>query len=138
MLEIIFRRSLFFWYIKILLKSFSVWDIENVKPKFSLDMLYAYKKKNVWNVKKGKWLLQKIIFETFLSNLFSNLPPVHKNNLRKALFQSAKKIPQNYLKTKLFNIDGDRMNAPKRHLKSQSKMVTLSVKQLLNFINSIF
>ena len=34
MLEILFRRSLFFWYMKMLLESFSFWDNENVKPKF--------------------------------------------------------------------------------------------------------
>ena len=56
------------------------------------------------------------------------------------MFQSAKKIPQNYLKTKLFNVDADRIDAPNWHLEPQSKMVTLSVKQLLNSIknNSIF
>ena len=60
-------------------------------PNFSFDMLYAYKKKNVWNVKKGNWLLRKLVFETFLSNVFANLSPIRKNNFRKALFQSAKK-----------------------------------------------
>ena len=47
-------------------------------------------KKSVWNVKKGSWLLQKWIFETFLPILFSNFPPICKNNFHKALFQSAK------------------------------------------------
>ena len=47
MLEILFITSLFFWYVKILLKSFSFWDIENVKPKLQpryAYKLYAYKK----------------------------------------------------------------------------------------------
>ena len=48
MLEILFRTSLLFWYVKILLRSFSFWDIENVKAKFQLRHayeLYAYKKR---------------------------------------------------------------------------------------------
>ena len=47
MFEILFRASLFFWYMKILLRSFSFWDIENVKPKFHpryAYKLYAYEK----------------------------------------------------------------------------------------------
>ena len=54
MLEILFRKSLFFWYMKIFLRSFSFWNIENVKPKFqprNAYKIYAYKKKSVWNVK---------------------------------------------------------------------------------------
>ena len=90
-------------------------------PNFNLNMLYTYKKKNVQNVKKGNWLLQKIIFETFLWNLFLNMPPIRKNNFRKAFLQSAKKIPENYLKPKLFNINADRMDTLKWHLKPQSK-----------------
>ena len=58
-------------------------------------------KKSVWNVKKINSLLQKLNFETFLPNLFLNLPPVRKNNFRKALFQLAKiyseKLPENYV-----------------------------------------
>ena len=102
MLEILFRTSLLIWYMKILLRSFSFWDIENVKPKFQTRFgykLYAYKEKSVRYVKKGNWLLRKLIFETFLPNLFSNLPPIRKNNFRKALFQFAKinsaKLPEN-------------------------------------------
>ena len=40
----------------------------------------------------------------------------------------------------LFNIDADRMDTPKWHSKLQSKMVIVSVKQLLNPVknNSIF
>ena len=82
---------------KILLRSGRFWDIENVKPKFQARYaykLYAYKKKCVWNVKKGNWLLQKLVFETFLPNLFS----IRKNNFRKVLFQFAKinyaKLPE--------------------------------------------
>ena len=100
--EILFRKSLFFWYMKILLRSFSFWGIENVKPNFQpryACKLYAYKKKGVWNLKKVNWLLRKLIFETFLPNLFSNLHPIRKNNFHKALFQSAKinsaKLPEN-------------------------------------------
>ena len=60
----------------------------------------------------------KIVFETFLSNLFANLSSIRKNNFRNALFQSEKKKkkkknPQNYLKIKLFDIDPDRRDAPK-------------------------
>ena len=102
MLEILFRKNFFFWYMKILLRSFSFWDIENVKPKFQprcAYKLYAYKKWSVWNVKKGNWLLWKLIFETFLPNLFSSLLPIRKNNFRKAFFQFAKinsaKLPEN-------------------------------------------
>ena len=54
MLEILFRKNLFFWYMKIFLRSFSFWNIENVKPKFqprNAYKIYAYKKKSVWNVK---------------------------------------------------------------------------------------
>ena len=93
MLEILFRKSLFFWYMKILLRSFSFWDIENVKPKFQprcAYKLYAYKKWSVWNVKKGNWLLWKLIFETFLPNLFSSLLLIRKNNFRKAFFSVCK------------------------------------------------
>ena len=96
MLEILFRTSLFFWYMKILLRSFSFWDIENVKPKFQ--PIYTYKK-SVWNVKKGNWLLRKLIFEIFLPNLFSKLSSICNNNFHKALFQFAKinsvKLPKN-------------------------------------------
>ena len=48
MLEILFRTSLFFWYMKILPRSFSFWDIENVKLRFQpryAYKLYAYKKR---------------------------------------------------------------------------------------------
>ena len=53
MLEILFRTSLVFWYMKLLLRSFSFWDIENVKHKFQLRYaykLYAYKKRvyEIW------------------------------------------------------------------------------------------
>ena len=52
-------------------------------------------------MKKINSLLQKLNFETFLPNLFLNLPPVRKNNFRKALFQLAKiyseKLPENYV-----------------------------------------
>ena len=41
MFEILFKTNLFFSYLKILLRSFSFWDIENVKPKFQ--PRYAYK-----------------------------------------------------------------------------------------------
>ena len=34
MLKILLRTNLFFWYTKIFLRSFSVWDIKNVKAKF--------------------------------------------------------------------------------------------------------
>ena len=47
MLEILLRTSLFFWYVKILLRSFSFWDIKNVKAIFQRRYaykLYAYKK----------------------------------------------------------------------------------------------
>ena len=58
-------------------------------------------KKSVWNAKKINSLLQKLNFETFLSNLFSNLPPIRKNNFRKALLQLAniysEKLPENYI-----------------------------------------
>ena len=87
MLEVLFRTRLFFSYMKILLRSFSFWDIEIVKPKFQ--PIYTYKK-GVWNVKKGNWLLRRLIFEIFLSNLFSNLAPVRKNNFRKVYFQFPK------------------------------------------------
>ena len=46
LVEILLRTSLFFWYVKILLKSFSFWDIKNAKPKFQSRYaykLYAYK-----------------------------------------------------------------------------------------------
>ena len=96
MLQVLFRTGLFFWYMKILLRSFSFSDIENVKPKFQ--PIYTYKK-SVWNVKKSNWLLRKLIFELFLPNLFSNLPPIRKNNFHKALLQFAKinstKLPEN-------------------------------------------
>ena len=45
--EILFRTSLFFWYMKMLLRSFRIWNIENVKSKFQpryAYKLYAYKK----------------------------------------------------------------------------------------------
>ena len=83
MLAILFRKNLLFSSIKILLKSFRVWDIENFKP-----------------------------FENF----FGGLPPIHKNNFRKDV-QFTKIIPQDHEKTKLFNIDTDRMDAPKWHSK---------------------
>ena len=41
-------------------------------------------------MKKGNRLLQKLIFETFLRNLFSNLAPICKNNFRKALLHFPK------------------------------------------------
>ena len=92
MLEILFRTNLFFWYIKILLESFSFWYIENVKPTFQLRYALCLQKKECMKCEKGNGLLWKIFFETFLSNLLSNLPPIPKNNFHKALFQSAKKI----------------------------------------------
>ena len=102
MLEVFFRTILFLRYMKILLRSFRFWDIENVKPKFQpmyTYKLYAYKK--LWNVKKGNWFLRKLPFEIFSPNLFSNLHPICKNNFRKALFQFTKfnfaKLPENYL-----------------------------------------
>ena len=54
--EILFRKSLFFWYMKILLSSFRVWGIENVKPKFqprNAYKIYAFKKKVYEMWKKG-------------------------------------------------------------------------------------
>ena len=77
MLEVLFRTSLYFWYIKILLKSFSFWVIENTKPKFQPRYAYEYYayKKECIKCEKGNWLLQKLIFETFLPNLFLNLLP---------------------------------------------------------------
>ena len=78
---------------KLLLRSFSFWDIENVKPKFQpryAYKLYAYKKKSILDVKFDYWLLEKLIFETFLLNLFLNLWRICKNNFRKALFQLPK------------------------------------------------
>ena len=130
MLEILFRTSLFFWYIKILLRSFSFRDIENVKPKFQTRYaykLYAYIKKSVWNVKKGNSLLQKLNFETLLLQSFIS---VRQDIFRKITWKL------NYLTL----IDADRMDALKWHSKLQSKMVILSVKQLLNSVknNSIF
>ena len=99
MLEILFRTSLFFWYMKILLRSFSFWDIENSKPKFQLwyaYKLYAYINvyESVWNGKKGNWLLRKWIFDTFLLNLFSALALIRKNNFHKVLFQFAKRYSE--------------------------------------------
>ena len=52
MLEILFRTSLFFWYIKILLKCFGFWDVANVKPKFQLRYALCLWKKNVWKMWK--------------------------------------------------------------------------------------
>ena len=57
--------------------------------------------------------MQKLIFETFLSNLFLDLPRFAKIMTAKPYFSSPRYIPKNYLKTKLFNIHADRMNAPK-------------------------
>ena len=48
MVEVLFRKSLFFWYMKVLLRSFRFWDIENVKHKFQpryAYKLYAHKKR---------------------------------------------------------------------------------------------
>ena len=52
-LEILLRTSWFFWYIKIFIRSFSFWDIKNVKAKFQpryAYKLYAYKKRlyKIW------------------------------------------------------------------------------------------
>ena len=57
----------------------------------------------------------------------------------KPYFSSPGYIPKNYLKTKLFNIDADEIDARKWQLNPQSK-ITLSVNQLLNSVknNSIF
>ena len=47
MLKILFGASSFFWSIKMFLKSFSFWDVENIKPKFQpryAYKLYAYEK----------------------------------------------------------------------------------------------
>ena len=82
-------------------------------PNISFNIGYVYKKIMCEMWKKVIDYCEKIVFETFLSNLFSKLPTICENNIRKTLFQSAKKIPQNYLKIKLFNIDADRRNAPK-------------------------
>ena len=57
--------------------------------------------------------MQKLIFETFLSNLFLDLPRFAKIMTAKPYFSSPRYIPKNYQKTKLFNIHADRMNAPK-------------------------
>ena len=80
----------------------SEFSVKMSSPNFSLDMLISFmliNKKRVWNVKKGNWFLQKLIFETFWPGLFSNLPPIRKNNLCKALFQFSKinsaKLPGN-------------------------------------------
>ena len=71
-------------------------------PNFNLDMLISFmliKKECMKCEKRLLRLLRKLIFETFLPNLFSNLPPIRKNNFRKALFQFAKinsaKLPEN-------------------------------------------
>ena len=48
MFKILLRTSLFFWYMKILLRSFNFWGIKNVKAKFQpryAYKLYAYKKR---------------------------------------------------------------------------------------------
>ena len=50
----------------------------------------------------------------------------------KFYFSSPRYIPKNYLKTKLFNIDADRIDAPKWHSKPQSK-ITLKCKSSLKF-----
>ena len=92
MLEILFRISLFFWYIKILVRPFSFWDIENVKPKSQpryAYKLYAYKK-SVWNVKKGNWLLQKLILRHFYQIYFQICPRFVRIISPKPCFSSQK------------------------------------------------
>ena len=54
MLEILIRTSLLFWYMKILLRSFSFWNIKNVKAKFQPS--YAYK---VYAYKNGVYEICK-------------------------------------------------------------------------------
>ena len=62
------------------------------RPKCSLDMLMSFMliRKECTKYEKGNWLLRKVIFETFLPNLFSNSPPFCKNKFRKTLVQFAK------------------------------------------------
>ena len=78
MLEILFRTSLFFWYVKILLRSFSFWDIENVKPKFQpryAYKLYAYKKRVYEMWKKVIAIIAKINFwDIFTKFIFKFAP----------------------------------------------------------------
>ena len=102
MLEVLFRTNLFFdiWkYCSDLLVSEI---LKMSSPNFNLDMLISFmliKKECMKCEKRLLRLLRKLIFETFLPNLFSNLPPICKNNFRKALFQFAKlnsaKLPEN-------------------------------------------
>ena len=68
--------------------------------------------------KEGNWLLQKLTFETFSPNLFSNLPQICKNNFRKALFQFTKILLQNYLKTQLMLIEWTLLNEFETLIKS--------------------
>ena len=71
MIEILFKISLFFLYIKILLKFFSFWDIKNVSPKFQpwyAFELYAYKKQ--WFIRRFKKLCKNFIW--FKIKLFHN------------------------------------------------------------------
>ena len=99
MLEILFRTSLFFWYIKILLRSFSFWHIENLKmssPNFSLDMLISFRliKKNM-KCEKRQLIIAKINFwDIFIKFIFKFVPDsqewlpqslvlVQKNKFRK-------------------------------------------------------
>ena len=70
MLEILLRTSLFFWYLKILLRSFNFWDIKNVKVKFKpryACKLYAYKKRVYEMWKKKKLIIVKINFWDILT-----------------------------------------------------------------------
>ena len=101
MLEILLRTSLFFWYMKILLRSFSFWDIENVKPKFQpryAYKLYAYKKR-VYEMRKKVLIIAKINFSDIFTKFIYKFAPICKNNFRKASFQFAKlnsaKLPEN-------------------------------------------
>ena len=75
------------------------------------DMLTSFMliKKECTKCEKSNLSLRKLSFETFLTNLFSNLHPICKNYFRKSLFQFAKLI-QN----------------------PQSNKVNWSVKQLIN------
>ena len=40
--KILFRKSLFFWYMKILLRSSWFWDIKILSSNFNLDMLIGF------------------------------------------------------------------------------------------------
>ena len=58
MLEMLLSTSLFFWYMKMLLRSFSFWDIKNFKAK--LQPSYAYK---LYAYKKGVYEIWKKVID---------------------------------------------------------------------------